>query len=43
MVRENTPYLNIVVTILQTPQNCPEVGKARKEKTGRDERFTFEN
>ena len=31
MVRENTPYLllNIVVTILQTPQNSPEVGKAR--------------
>ena len=24
MVRENTPYLNIVVTILQTPQNSPK-------------------
>ena len=24
MVRENTPYLNIVVTILRTPQNSPE-------------------
>ena len=38
MVREGSTYLSIVVTILQTPQNSPEVGKARTEKTGRDER-----
>ena len=32
MARENTPYINIVVTILKTPQNF-----RRRKKTGRDE------